>query len=204
MKFETYLPIFPGFYYTIFDEADSFVSCELDTEECFREHYPELAAVPWEKIENGFFDCVDYTAGNLAVAVACVGALPCLLPDFVKSATIQEMRSPREYNFANDAINCELEIDVDCVIKYLTENMAAFEAWLKKRYTSCDGFMSHHSTDSEDWINPEEWDGHQAGAILDFIASEEIDDPQMGLYYAADCSEAFCSGVEIDTSRLLN
>jgi hypothetical protein len=195
--FKTYLPIFSGFYYTIWDEAERFEEYELDNESDFREHYPELSAVSWEDIQNKFWECLDYVAGNLAVAQAALHALPKVLPGFVKSVAFEELSG-------DDSVYCEIGIDVEAVLAYLAENAAAFAAWLEKRYTSYDGFISFHSTDPEDWLDPEGWGGHQAGAILDFIAQEELNEPDLELYEAANPSEAFSNAVSVDTSKLLN
>lgn len=205
--FATYLPIFTGFYNTIFDESDSFIECELNDESEFREHYPELPEeMPWDFIRENFWDCIDCQAGNLAVAQALADALPGLLPDYVKGVEFEELRSPREYNFANDAVNLKITVDVSAIRKFLKENRDAFAAWLKSRYTSRSGFISSYPSDLENWYvdtkNFSAMDGHYCGAVLDFIASEEMEDPELDLYHAANGSEAFCNGVTINTSRL--
>ena len=141
--FATYLPIFPGFYNTVFDESDSFIECETDDESEFRERYPELPEdMPWDFIRENFWDCLDYRKGNLAVAQACADTLPGLLPDYVKSVEFEELTSPREYNFDTDAVNLKIAVDVSAIRKFLKENRDTFAEWLKERYTSRSGFIS--------------------------------------------------------------
>lgn len=205
--FATYLPIFTGFYNTIFDESDSFVEYETDNESEFRERYPEVPEeIPWDFIQRNFWECIDCHGGNLAVAKACANTLPGLLPDYVKSVEFEELRSPREYNFDTDAVNLKITVDVSAIRKFLKENRDAFAAWLKRRYTSRGGFMSSYPNDLKSWCddtkNFSDMDGHYCGAVLAFIASEEMEDPVLDMYYAANGSEAFCNGVTIDLSRL--
>lgn len=73
--FETYCPIFPGFYCTLFDESERFVEYETSDPDEFRERYPEFAG----DVE-AFTDAIDWRSGSIAVAKACVDALPELLP----------------------------------------------------------------------------------------------------------------------------
>ena len=205
--FKTYCPIFTGFYNTIFDESEHFLESELQDNEEFCSRYDIPEAMPWEYIENHFWDCIDYQAGNLAVAQAILDAIPSLFPNLVTKVTWEAMRSPREYNFANDSIDCEITVDLDALHAYLAENRPAFNGWLKSRYTSRSGFISSYSNDVDGWIedtdNFTELDGHYLGSILDFIANEEMSNPEMDLYYAADGSEAFSNGAEVDTQKMV-
>jgi hypothetical protein len=206
--FKTFMPIFPGFYNTIWDESDSFIEYETDNETDFRSHYPELDAAPWEAIRANFWDCIDYRPGNLAVAQAALDALPKVLPGFVRDVKFDEMRSPREYNFYNDAVNCEITVDVAKVRAFLRENADEWADWLRRRYSSRDGFISFYPTSADEWKQLTEnfsaMDGHYCGAVLEFIASQEHDDPELELYYAANTCEAFSNGIRFDFSRILN
>jgi hypothetical protein len=205
--FKTYCPIFSGFYNTVFDESDRFIEYETDNETDFREHYPELAAVPFDFIRQNFWDCVNYQAANLAVAQAILDAVPSLFPGIVTDVKWEAMRSPREYNFANDSIDCEITVDMDALKTYLADNRNVFDTWLDKRYTSRSGFISSYPNDVEGWEeetkNFTELEGHYLGAILDFIASEEMSEPEMDLYYAANGSEAFSNAADVNTQALI-
>jgi hypothetical protein len=212
-KVSTYCPIFTGFYNTIFDESDSFIECELNCESDFRErftdeYYPGISAVPWDFIRENFWDCIDYRAANLAVAQYILDAIPGLLPDFVKSAEFERVVSPKEYNFANDGIDCVLELDIDAIRAYLAENADAWADYLKASYTSRSGFMSSYPNTPEEWAEDtedfSEIEGHYAGSILNFIAGNEMEDPQMDLYYAANGSEAFSNGANLNIQKLID
>lgn len=205
--FATYLPIFTGFYNTIFDESERFVEYETDSESDFRERYPEVPAeMPWDFIRQNFWECIGYAAGNLAVAQACANSLPGLLPEFVKGVEWEELRSPKEYNFANDAVNLKIAVDVSAIRKFLKEHRDEFAAWLKARYTSRDGFISSYPSDVASWYidtkNFSAMDGHYCGAVLDFVASIELEEPEMAMYYAANGSEAFMCAADVNLACL--
>ena len=204
----TYAPVFTGFYNTIFDESDSFLNMELDDEDQFRENYEVPEEIPWDFITDRFSDYIDCAAAEKAVAEYVLDAIPGLYPTaFNLSVEFETLRSPREYNFANDSIDCKITLDIDELKKYLDEHNEEFDNFLRDRYTSRSGFISSYpntmaewAEDTEDFTNLE---GHYLGAILDFIAAEEHDDPQLDLYYAANGSEAFMNAANVDIAALI-
>lgn len=206
-KFKTWLPIFTGFYHTIFDESESFVEYELDCESSFRENYEIPGDIPWEFVEGNFWEVIDYNAGNIAVAQACADTLVGLLPDFVKSVEYEKLVSPREYNFTNDAVDIAVEVDIDAIKKYLEENDKAFGDYLEETYSSRDGFRSSYPNSIEEWKDDtndfNDLNEHYAGSILQFIACNEMEEPQMDMYHAANGSEAFSGGTTVDIARLV-
>lgn len=207
--FETWLPVFPGFYHTLFDESDSFIECELSDEGHFRECYPELADVPFDFIRANFWDAVDYARGNLAVVNACRDALPDLFPaGMVTECKLQCVVSPREYNFANDSANVEITVDADALRRYLIVYAADFREYLRQNYTGRDGFIPHYSNDADDWRRETErfskLDGHYLGALLQFVAFNEDPEAEMALYWAANVSETFHCHAEVNTQRVLD
>jgi hypothetical protein len=206
--FSTYCPVFTGFYNTVFDESESFVDYELCDEESFRENYPDLAEVPYQFIIENFWEYVDYGAANRAVAEAVLANLPDLFPDnFHMSTEFEELRSPQEYDFANDSIDCKITLDVHALQDYLSKYQEEFDVFLADRYTSRSGFIPSYPNTMEEWADDTEnftaLDGHYCGAILDFIAHNEHDDPQMDLYYKANGSEAFSNAANVDIARLI-
>ena len=206
--FSTYCPVFTGFYNTVFDESDSYLAMELDNETDFREHYPEANDVPWEFITDRFSDYIDYAAANHAVAEYILDAIPHLYDNKLNlSVEFETLRSPREYNFANDAIDCKITLDIDALREYLYDEKTAFKQFLAARYTSRSGFISHYPSTLEEWEDDTEnftdLDGHYCGAILDFIAYNEHGEPEMTLYYAANGSEAFSNAADVDIAGLI-
>lgn len=173
MKVETFLPVFPGFYGTSF-EADDNAEFEHINEE---RNKIGLSSVD--------FDCIefDYKAANENTAkLACQYVHNTL--DCVNGVKFQKIISPREYNFTNDSINCEIDLNVKMMLDYLAQNAAEFAEYLKEKYTSYDGFISFHSNDVDDWT----WEyikaeaSHRVGACLAFIMFNEDEDAEDAMY----------------------
>lgn len=215
-RIETYLPIFSGFYHTIWDESDRHLEYELDNESDFRENFPKLDAVPWEFIKDNAWDTVNYAAGCLAVSQDIVDhfpefmkyTLPEEFADMVTDCQFQKLVSPREYNFTNDGIDVEIEVDLALIQKYLKENDTAFGDYLKRRYTSRSGFFSSYPNDAEGWEEKTdgftELSGHYLGSILQFIAENEGgDDVEWNFYSSCNTSEAWSNAAYIDGAKLL-
>lgn len=205
--YSTYLPVFPGFYNTWFDESEFWMECELSDEEQFRRVYDELAEVPWEFIRSNFFDCVDWRSGYEAMAEAIAGKLPKLLPRFVKEVTKAKLKSPKEYNFYNDSIDCDITVFDDELRSYLSDNAATLEHWLQERYSHRSGFVSFHPNSLQGWRDVTEdftaLDGHYCGALLDFVAVNEKTDPEEELYALSNLHEVFSNNVKVNTAPLL-
>lgn len=210
MKYQTYLPAFPGFYNSYL-EAD--FECELDSE-----HLPEGV------------NCDDLLAGwcngeyEHAVVNRICEFMPSWFPEEadIKGFYLQKITHPREYNFSTDSADIEVETGPGFgpwVMAYLKDNAEAWEGHLRSHYTSRDGFASFYSNDPDDWGDvlsglidkPEETDDpdrfdrrpsidHALGRFLDFWIEQEIEDPQMDLYY--DVSEHIYVGEYIDDEKV--
>lgn len=175
MRIGSYLPVFPGFYDTIF-ESD---------EEPYIEDGKTWDDYNW-----------DYKGYNDRVARACVNYVETELKGFgiPIECRFQSISSPREYNFGNDSINVEYVINkttFDTLYEYLENNLDAFYAYLKERYTPCSGFIPYHSTSASEWMEilrtkDESLLTHKFGAILDFVFRNEIDDPEESMYCGTD------------------
>jgi hypothetical protein len=60
--------------------------------------------------------------------------------------------SPREYNFSHDTNNFNISAKSFVpLLKYCLTRGDAFSSFLKKNYSSCDGFMSNTSNNISDW-----------------------------------------------------
>jgi galactitol-specific phosphotransferase system IIB component len=160
IKIESYLPIFSGFYNTIFEANE-----EMYIEE------------PYSYDDYDF----NYEKYHLDVAKACVDAIETQLNDLGISVSVkfQELNSPREYNFRNDRIDVVYTLGANSLNEihgYLLENKDAFSEYVKDNYTSRSGFHSFHSNQSDEWLdnikNGTDLD-HKLGAVLDFILQNE-------------------------------
>lgn len=176
---ETYLPIFSGFYNTIW---------QPDEEQ-------EISWINEQREEKGFEpitydDCNwDNTDYEQRIAEGCAKYIHAILQKegLIKKGIYQSLYSPREYNFRNDSINVEIVLtkaNEKKILSILKENSEAFAKYLKDTYTSYSGFISFHSNTIEEFMtedgNPLEHK-HKLGSILEFILKEvfEVDEYRM-------------------------
>ena len=124
---ETWLPVFPGFYNTIFDDTDRDQDPPEDISELINEDFEP------EYDYKQYFQ--DYSR---EITNACHN----LLKDFVYNIEFQALESPKEYNFRNDSINCVIYPRNRAIKAYLNANFAEFEQYCKDNYTSRSGFIS--------------------------------------------------------------
>ena len=181
--FKTYLPIFTGFYNTIFEPSSE--DCEID----YINDERKLLNLP--KID--YDDCnFDYNTYNSNVMDSCIEYVENELKDLGFKCTIknQSLISPKYYNFSNDSINIDIDIDIDSLKKYLVDNLSEFQVYLSNKYTSCSGFISSYSNNALEWLNNEIENNsdHCIGSILDFILNNEIEDCELQMFYSlTDC-----------------
>lgn len=207
----TYLPIFTGFYNTIFSEYERYIECELDDEESFRENYPELNVIPWDYIQDNFYNYVDdEDARTEQVEYLCSH-----LPDFydtdgcskiVLGCELESLKSPREYNFANDSANVKINVDIEELKRYLNIHEDRFEKYLQVNYTPCDGYIPHYPNTVGEWAAVTKGytvlAGHYLGSILQFVAENEGLDA-WDLYQDSDCYEGYINHVNIEVKKML-
>ena len=178
MKIETYLPVFPGFYNTIFEP------CEDGEIEYINDLRAEKGLKP---IEFDAFE-FDYQTYQNDVSESCCEVLEAELSDFIENIKFQALQSPKFYNYSNDSINCEIDVKINKVMEYLKSHKSDWNDYLKDNYTSCSGFISSYDNyaDSPDWSEDAIISGgHQLGAVLNFLCIEK-DITQETLYYGIE------------------
>lgn len=170
-KNETYLPLFSGFYGSIW---------ELDL------HYID-EEISQARHDKGLFS--DYNVDDLQidnesfendVVQNFIEALQEILSEhnLIKSIEFQKILRPKTYNFSNDSVNVAIEFYQENLSDFIYSRHESFCKFLKSRYTSCDGFISHYSNDFEIWQSDTKHfsdfskNGHFLGAILDFVCQE--------------------------------
>lgn len=133
---EGYLPVFQGFYETIF-------SCTED------EHICEHEDLEYDKLE---FDYKDY---HLRVAKSCVDSLQEQVKTLDLKVEFVKVVSPKFYNYTNDEIDCKFtlgENTLNNLIEYCKDNKKEFKEFLKDNFTSRSGFISYLETSSKKWF----------------------------------------------------
>ena len=182
MKANTYLPLFSGFYGSIWSEPN------FDGEEDYY-NIPE---------ERCFEDFVDWKSYYNDIAKKYCEFVESSISDFVSNINFQSIESPKYYNFSNDSINCEIEFNKEAIESYIIKNSTAFTKYIKDRYTSRDGFISFYENDAVQWTEGWEEDSHKVGSMLDFICiNEEIEEPyyledmHISMYYLPEIEEYY-------------
>jgi hypothetical protein len=162
IKSETWLPVFSGYYNTVWSPDETHLLWDSN--------------INFEDIE------VDYESYYKYTAIDIVEAVETALSPFVKSITFQKVTAPKYYNFGNDSIDVQVEYYPEQLKKYCAEFRAELQVYLEDKYTSRDGFISAFSNSVEDWeestkfftdFSSESKGYHTLGAILDFILYNE-------------------------------
>ena len=183
LKIESWLPIFPGFYNTIFEYNSE--DSDIDYFNELREENKIAGKVEFDNID------FDYNSYNNDIAESCCSVLECELNEFVSKIEFENVASPKEYNYINDSINCTYTLtneNFNNIKTFIKNHQKEFETYLKNTYTSYDGFISFHSNDSNDWKITKKFlkeNSHNIGSILEFICQvkEITDEP---LYYGGE------------------
>lgn len=166
-KIPTWLPVFSGFYENYYWDPDF-----EGEEEYFKENKQ------WNlKKDKGLWEYFDYIKWQRHIGKKLCSIMEDLLSEFVVKIHFEHIKSPREYNFETDAINCEITVRPKAIREYLIKNEAAFVKYLE-RYKSRDGFISFYSSDVDDWkIDTSRYKDfnhkHKCGSILAFICKNE-------------------------------
>ena len=189
MKVNTWLPVFTGFYGTIFDSdsQDDFIQQDI-SDYCYEN---KLSNNVKEKLNDEVFSSNEFSTGYKdyqdRVCKSVTATIEQELKELkvVKSIKMERLVSPREYNFSNDSINIEVVFtkkNIKEIKNIISDNMDKWRDYLKDHYSSYDGFMSFQDNypESGEWqIDNIFKKGFKnqftnTGAILNFIC--EIND----------------------------
>lgn len=179
-KIKTWCPLFPGFYNTIF---------EYDRESDDIDYYNQENGTNYQ-YEDFNFDYKDY---EQRVGKAFIDKLEQELKYYIPDIKInfEAINSPKEYNFRNDSIYIELEINIETLIALIisdNEKMEFAKQYFIDNYTSHPGFISFHSNKISDWLNinyiNEEPD-YRVGALLDCFCRIVISEDDI-IYWTDD------------------
>ena len=140
------LPIFPGFYESLFDPR----YIEDDANEILvdDEHPEEWDMTP--EITKKY---------KQLVAQAVTSKMELRVNGFLStefSFNFIEIWSLKEHNFTTDKIFVDVhfeQTDFDKLVQYLHKNKEKFEQYVKETFTSRSGFISFHSNDVNVWFD---------------------------------------------------
>lgn len=215
-KIPTWLPVFPGFYNTIFD-------AQFDQE---LEYLKEQGELPDDADEGDLLYGWDNGGYERAVVACICDHMPSYFPPEagILHCRFEKVVSPKEYNFVNDSANVTFEIDMakfgPWVREYLKNNTKDWENCIHHHYRSSAGFCSFYSAYVEDWNRAVEdmltgtesepepriygreviGEQHLLGRLLDFILRNEREEPDLRMYY--DISDHVYVGEFIDVEKV--
>lgn len=180
MKVQTFLPVFNGFYNTLFENIlDNATEFAID-------NYNEQNGTELNYDDFNF----DFITLQNEICKDAVSKIEEKLNEIGINCKIiyENLVSPREYNFSNDSINIEINFKkFSQVIEIFEQNFDSFSQYIKEHYTSCSGFISSHSSYASDWMEDLREDAkneaHKVGAILDFILQEIEEYKDEDLYF---------------------
>ena len=213
MKQDTFLPLFTGYYHSIFDESERFIESEIDMSDSeLKEHYSEIfeAGVTPEYFRDNFCNYINYKEAENGASEYIASALIDLdHSDIILGVEYQSTESPKYYNFSTDSINVEIDYDPKKLKEFIKDNLTYFEEYIKAKYTSRDGFISSYSNDPKDWIESiynNDLGEHELGSVLEFVFQIHYGSDNEGsyaLYEASNCYEGFMNSVEFDENGMI-
>ncbi len=157
MRSKTFLPVFPGFYYTQFG-YESDLEKELDflhyngklPYDYAKNKNLDLIRFDEEVVNDIVWDCFDWHKYAESVAKECCVVIEQNCP-FIKKITYEKVQSPREYNFTNDSINCTIDLDKKAFRKWIYGHEKEVNRYLDEHLTSRSGFISFYPNNFKDW-----------------------------------------------------
>ena len=180
MKVQTFLPVFNGFYNTLFEYI---LDSTTDN------------AIEYHNEQNNTslnYDDFDFNFNSIQNEISkyAVSKIEEKLNEIGINCTInfENLISQREYNFTNDSINIEINFKkFRQVFEILEQNYELFTQYIIDHYTSRDGFISNNSSYASDWMEDLREDAenetHKVGAVLDFILQEIEEYKPDNLYF---------------------
>ncbi len=208
LKVKTWLPLFNGFYNTLFEFDNESVKESLDYDLSIKLK-TKIEIKDKENIIDYYFNdssLIDKNYRDYEKNV-CVEACEIIenelqLLNCIEKLEFEALVQPKYYNYSNDSINIEITLNDTNLIQIsniIEKNLDDLEKNLKKDYTSCDGFCSSYPNNVKEYLC-HNWhkDSHKLAYILEFILEKNKYNIE-SLYY--DVKDAVC--VDIDTDNLL-
>lgn len=152
---------FSGFYYTRHDQELDWTIENMFGSRDSGERNPSLELRCWEACKWG-------QVHEAYAKAYCEN----FAAEFGIKLEFESMQSPREYNFTTDRIFAHIELDEVKRLRSVTDEKLLRDL-ARKRFTSYDGFISHYSSDIDDWGDIQEWDYNQVGTLVMAYANQE-------------------------------
>ena len=201
MKTNFILPLFTGFYDSIFCQYESWYESELD--------YLTSEQGMTDETATDYLDKCDTSKCNADMSETIAHKFEEIFNDTFKTKIEIEftnLESPQYYNFSTDKILASITFNYGEILELILDNKQAFEKFLKDNFTSYDGFFSSYSNDFNDWNFPNlsEFDEVEMWTIFAFLCDLESLDSWSLYNYCDDLSEDFINNVEYPTLTINN
>lgn len=175
------LPGFWGFYCSPYVENS-------DMEYLFFNDYDSLNDKTKELYREFVDRKMDYSFDSDFIETVCKryvasfdDAIRNIIPAW-NTSEFELVQMPKYYNFSSDRCfaKCLITDDVvEQIQKYLDDNKEKWESYIKRRFTSYDGYFSNYSNNINDWQMPiRNMDYNELGAVLQFILRNEDEDSE--------------------------
>jgi len=178
-KIKTFCPVFTGFYNSIWQYQEDNEINEINEE---RKKSGLVGEITFDNLE------IDYRQYEADISEKICEAVKNELGEYIEEINFERVVSPKEYNFVNDSIYCEIIPKIDAIKKFIYNNKKEYIEYLKNKYSSYDGFISAYSNKFETWeektnnFNDLGINGHCLGSILEFIAGQ-LDIDELNIYH---------------------
>ena len=196
MKTEIAMPLFTGFYYSIFCQYETWYESEFD-------HLTQDQGETDDEARE-ILDACDTRPAELAVSQDLAYTFLTIWNDNFPDCQIElkfvSLESPHSYNFATDEIIVQVEYDEKELEKLSHE--IDFETYIKDNFTSYDGFFSYYSNDSEEWRKKAfiEWDEVEIASVFE-AACKALELDSYTLYEKSNIFEEFINNVGYETAK---
>jgi len=162
---ETTIP-FSGFYYSWHDQELNYALESI---------FSDNNGNPIPSLVEKAFDCVDWKACHVAYAEKYTENFA----DKFSLSTLKfkELVSPKYYNFQTDRIFCDISLsEVTSIYSQVDKDL--LKQYIKSRFTSRDGFISHYSNDIAEWPKDlSQWDHNEVGTLIEaYVDSENLEE----------------------------
>lgn len=189
-ELEILAPVFPGFYNSIYDFDDDYIS-----------DYPVEDVLDLEGVSCPVDILTAYTCNHDVINIRYKDYMHDVSEKFVDAVeeflrtelhdeiniVFDSISSPAFYNYTNDKIVATMKLSdaaANKIDEFLEDHLDDWCEYLKKNFTSCDGFISFYSNKPEDWpMYFTSMDAVEAQAVLSFIIKTLDSNYVEKLYY---------------------
>lgn len=189
-ELEILAPVFPGFYNSIYDFDDDYIS-----------DYPVEDVLDLEGVSCPVDILTAYTCNHDIIDIRYKDYMHDVSEKFVEAVeeflrtelhdeiniVFDSISSPSFYNYTNDKVVATMKLSdaaANKIDEFLEDHLDDWREYLKKNFTSCDGFISFYSNKPEDWpMYFTSMDAVEAQAVLSFIIKTLDNNYVESLYY---------------------